>query len=293
MTMAEVLLRSQEQLKVLDQVTVEDVQSEHQRLFLDAFSEALVTGHADAPEAQRLCALCSLASPENGRPAEAPEEAELPEGRTLWVIPGTNPEDGAGSWEERNNCVVMELQLPDGLQQSVFTSLLVRMLNPKVFEDLRTKQQLGYIVQLSNLEGKRFLKLRLLVQTEFEPTKVRARIEACWQKQLRWILEELWRASWFSRHWAELSRRRYDFGRRQKKLEEVRRAELEGFRGFVRQLDLAPRLYIEIHSTQESKALEADAAQAVDRSWEGMEAAYAFRSTASWRDGSSQARSKL
>ena len=31
MTMAEVLLRSQEQLKVLDQVTVEDVQSEHQR----------------------------------------------------------------------------------------------------------------------------------------------------------------------------------------------------------------------------------------------------------------------
>ncbi|CAK9118351.1 unnamed protein product [Durusdinium trenchii] len=117
----------EEQLKVLDQVTVEDVQSEHQRLFLDAFSEALVTGHADAPEAQRLCALCSLASPENGRPAEAPEEAELPEGRTLWVIPGTNP-------EERNNCVVMELQLPDGLQQSVFTSLLVRMLNPKVFE---------------------------------------------------------------------------------------------------------------------------------------------------------------
>ncbi|CAK9118350.1 unnamed protein product [Durusdinium trenchii] len=181
-------------------------------------------------------------------------------------------------------------------------------------EDLRTKQQLGYIVQLSNLEGKRFLKLRLLVQTEFEPTKVRARIEACWQKQLRWILEELEEEEFhrqkeglasilaeapknlreeFSRHWAELSRRRYDFGRRQKKLEEVRRAELEGFRGFVRQLDLAPRLYIEIHSTQESKALEADAAQAVDRSWEGMEAAYAFRSTASWRDGSSQARSKL
>lgn len=79
--------------------------------------------------------------------------------------------------------------MPKSLERSVHLSLLVRILNPKVFEDLRTKQQLGYIVQLSSSEGKRFLKLRLLVQSEFEASAVRARVEACWQQQLRWVRE--------------------------------------------------------------------------------------------------------
>lgn len=159
--------------------------------------------------------------------------------------------------------MLMELQLPGNLQGSVFTALLVRMLNPKVFEDLRTKQQLGYIVQLSNMEGRRFQKLRLLVQTEFEAPEVRARIERCWKRQLQWVLEEMDEAEFqhqkqglgsllaeapknlneeFNRFWVEVTRRRYDFQRRQKKLELLRAAELQAFRDFVAQLDAAPRI---------------------------------------------------
>ncbi|CAL1166766.1 unnamed protein product [Cladocopium goreaui] len=288
---------TEEMLAVIDQVRLEDVQSEHQRLFRDAFFETLVTGHAGTAEAEQLAEHLAPLVP-GGRAPEDPEEAEFPEGQTLWIIPGTNP-------EERNNCVLMELQLPGNLQGSVFTALLVRMLNPKVFEDLRTKQQLGYIVQLSNMEGRRFQKLRLLVQTEFEAPEVRARIERCWKRQLQWVLEEMDEAEFqrqkqglgsllaeapknlneeFNRFWVEVTRRRYDFQRRQKKLELLRAAELQAFRDFVAQLDAAPRLFIEIHSLQRSKELgEALTPSAVDRVWNGMEALQSFRSTANWR----------
>eukprot|EP00435_Cladocopium_sp_Y103_P058253 s50_g20.t1 len=291
---------TEEMLAVIDQVRLEDVQSEHQRLFGDAFFETLVTGHASATEAQQLAAqLAPLVPSGHGRAAEDPEEAELPEGQTLWIIPGTNP-------EERNSCVLMELQLPGNLQGSVFTALLVRMLNPKVFEDLRTKQQLGYIVQLSNMEGRRFQKLRLLVQTEFEAPEVRARIERCWKRQLQWVLEEMDEAEFqrqkqglgsllaeapknlneeFARFWVEVTRRRYDFQRRQKKLELLRAAELQAFKDFVAKLDAAPRLFIEIHSQQRSKQLsETLTPSAADRVWNGMEALQTFRSRAKWRE---------
>ena len=41
------------------------------------------------------------------------------------------------SGEERNSCVSFELQMPKSLERSVQLSLLVRMLNPKVFEEPR------------------------------------------------------------------------------------------------------------------------------------------------------------
>jgi len=291
---------TEEQLEVLDQVRLEDVQSEHQRLFKEAFFETLVTGHADEQEAQQLAAvLAPLVTPGFGKEAEDPQEAALPEGTTLWTIPGTNP-------EERNNCVIMELQLPESLQQSVFTSLLTRILNPKVFEELRTKQQLGYIVQLTNSEGKRFQTLRLLVQSEFDPTAVRAQIEACWKRQLHWLLEEMEESEFerqkqglasilaeapknlneeFSRFWVEVSRRRYDFDRRQQKLELVQSAEWQVFRDFVSKLDEAPRIFIEIHSLQSPKSLEHAATPSeTDRQWHGMEALQAFRQTANWTE---------
>lgn len=59
------------------------------RLFVGSSCDALVTGHADEATALRLTEkLLRPAAP------KAPEEAALPNGSTLWIVEGTNPEDG-------------------------------------------------------------------------------------------------------------------------------------------------------------------------------------------------------
>ncbi|CAJ1363986.1 unnamed protein product, partial [Effrenium voratum] len=270
----------EEQLEALAGVKLEDVQAEQRKLFRGASLEALFTGNVDPETCRRLAQIPNHLAAKDPEAPKLRQEAQLPPGTSLWKLPVTNP-------EERNSCVCMELQLKPSLQQSIFTSLLVRMLNPKVFEELRTKQQLGYIVQLSWSEGEGFLKLRLLVQSEFPVEHVRSRMERCFKEHTRWILEDLDQAEFerqreglasilaeapknlpeeFSRYWDELLRARYDFGRRGRKLKLLQAAELQTFRGFAAELHAMPRLYIE----------------APDRVWQGMEAARAFRSQAHW-----------
>merc|ERR1712050_285553 len=57
----------------------------------------------------------------------------------------------------------------------------------------------------------------------------------------------------FHRHWREISRQRYGFGRREVNRKALEIANLRGLQDYVRDLvRAAPRLYVEVHSTSQN-----------------------------------------
>jgi len=185
------------------------------------------------------------------------------------------------------------------------------VLNARFFEELRTKQQLGYIVQMTWSEHEGFLAIVCVVQTEFPPEFVRARIDAFLSEHLAWIETSLEESEFirqrdglvsnlsakpknlgeeFGRYWGEISKRRCDFEYQERKRALVEATSLEDLRKFVRCcLASAPRLDIEIRSTAGSpeKCPPDDAASEPpgpmpDRIWDGAAAAAEFRRGATW-----------
>ncbi|CAE7241780.1 mug138 [Symbiodinium sp. CCMP2592] len=173
-----------------------------------------------------------------------------------------------------------------------------------VFLELRTKQQLGYIVDLSYGDGAGFLHLQCILQSEFRPEYVRGRIEECLKDLFRWAQDELTEMEFAkvreglvsilseapknlseenSRYWNEVSRQRYDFQRRSRKRQAVQSTSLEDFKHFVAQLATAPQLCIEVSSQSEPRPDPQAATPApVDRTWQDDEARVEFRRTAEW-----------
>jgi len=116
--------RAEDLLEELGSLKLSDFDGESSRLLDECRVEALVIGDLCQQEAFELVAVASKALGVPVVPDALPErsEAELPPGRTVWHIDGTND-------EERNNCVRLEIQLPADMNNYVYASLLVRMLS--------------------------------------------------------------------------------------------------------------------------------------------------------------------
>eukprot|EP00933_Yihiella_yeosuensis_P068488 TRINITY_DN7416_c2_g1_i1.p1 TRINITY_DN7416_c2_g1~~TRINITY_DN7416_c2_g1_i1.p1 ORF type:complete len:628 (-),score=100.91 TRINITY_DN7416_c2_g1_i1:371-2143(-) len=297
----------EDQLLELEKLRVEDLENENERLLKECHVEALLTGNVKRDGALSTLALASkellLEAWQEPAAKDLPMKAEaaLPPGRTLWKLNGTNP-------EEQNNCVRLEIELPISLENGVMTSLLVRVLNPRFFEELRTKQQLGYIVQTSWAEREGFLRVIFTVQSEFPPDYVRSRMDAFLDQYLHFAENELDEAEFsrqreglranlaeapknmqeeFGRYWAEIASRRYVFDRRDQKLGIVQTTQLDDFRQFLRkEVSRAPRLYVQVSSIAKGEpkkpSQELESFSQVDRVWEGEDAAIEFRRSATW-----------
>lgn len=299
----------EEQLAVLQTLSASDLEGENRKLLECCHLEALLMGNLREEDAQAVIdAVGNELQLQHGL-GQLPwrAEAALPPGRTLWCVDGTDA-------EERNNCVRCEMQLPMTIENSVLVSLLVRVLSPRFFEELRTKQQLGYIVQMSWTEHEGFLGIICTVQTEHPPDFVRGRLDAFLKEHLAWLESGLEEAELvtqrdglvsnlreapktlgeeFGRHWGEITRRRFEFERRERRQKAMEAIRLADLRSFVReQVRQAPRLYLEVRSVagaaagkvpSEAAAAEAAAAAEVpDRMWQGTDAVAAFRAGAAW-----------
>merc|ERR1712151_871786 len=140
----------------------------------------------------------------------------------------------------------MTLQAAEySLQNHCLATLSGQILSQRFFDELRTKQQLGYIVSASACSDRSgFVGLRFIVQSERPPTEVMDRVrlwtESAWthlQEGLTEVEFEEYRASLlaqlrerpkslkeeFGRNWSEVASRNLSFSHRQ-----IVAAHLEG-----------------------------------------------------------------
>lgn len=154
----------------------------------------------------------------------------LPAGNYVISLPHTNP-------GEVNNGVIYHVQVGDVTDQALRARLQLfdQIVHEPAFDQLRTKEQLGYIVQTSISSRIGVLGWKVLVQSERDPVHVESRIDA-FLGQAKTLLEGLTEEE-FARHkgsliakreekpknlgeetkrfWGRISDRYYEFGRRE------------------------------------------------------------------------------
>lgn len=168
-------------------------------------------------------------------------EAEKNAGRTLLVprgnyiisLPHTNP-------AEVNNGVIYHVQIGDITDQTLRARLQLfeQIVHEPAFDQLRTKEQLGYIVQTSITTRTGAMGWKVLVQSERDAVHVESRIEA-FLNQTKGLIEGLTDEE-FDRHrqsliakreekpknlgdetkrfWGRILDRYYEFGKRERVL---------------------------------------------------------------------------
>ena len=142
----------------------------------------------------------------------------------------------SGNKDESNSATEVYFQIgPDEGIDWLHLSLLKQMIARPFYSELRTKQQLGYIVQCSVGEAEGVRGLSFAVQsTVLRPPELEARIDAFLSEYRRGPLAAMTSAEFegyrnaavaqildvdlrldaqASRLWSECARRRYDFGR--------------------------------------------------------------------------------
>eukprot|EP00927_Polykrikos_kofoidii_P045069 TRINITY_DN3892_c0_g2_i1.p1 TRINITY_DN3892_c0_g2~~TRINITY_DN3892_c0_g2_i1.p1 ORF type:complete len:983 (+),score=151.68 TRINITY_DN3892_c0_g2_i1:148-3096(+) len=274
--------------------------------------EALIHGNMTAKEAEMLCCRLvqklKLEKPLRALPERA--EAELPAGSTVWFLDGTDKEDP-------NHAVFMRAQFPKRVESDMLLQLLCKLLSPKYFDDLRTKQQLGYIVQMGFTTGMQFSYLLAMAQTEFPPDYVRSQISAFLQEHLLKVQDSLdeeefatCRAGLLAelkvkhktlseecgRYLGHMLNRTYDFERRQRAIDFVENVvSSEQLKSFVRtEVAAAPRIFSQVkkQNPKQDKDLPEGASIPEDppilRKWNThVETVQSFASSAVWRPISS------
>jgi len=232
-------------------LTLADLQRFQSGLLAEASAEGLVCGNFD--EADALAMLAKLQQALPGRPL--PDDASG--ARAVRKLPAGQPlvqQFVAANPDEANSALEVYFQVgPDRGDDWLQLALLSQILEQPFFGELRTKQQLGYIVQSGVTETEGVRGLSFLVQSTKEPpaqverrvdsflTEFRASLASMPEAELQSYREALASQALdvdkrlgqqASRFWGEISQRRYDFGRpwrTAKRVRKVQREELVAF----------------------------------------------------------------
>jgi insulysin len=213
-------------------VTLADVQAFQRGLLPNALLEALFIGNLDAADANRMVKAVSEAIPVGGAlPADRIPRRQvrvLPVGRTLRQYAAPND-------AEINSATEVFLQIgPDVGDDWLLLAVFAQILDQPFYAELRTNQQLGYIVQSGVSENDGVRGLAFSVQSSvLPPPEVEQRIDA-FLASFRGVLSRLsepelgsYRDALASqatdvdkrlgaqagRLWTEITQRRYDYGR--------------------------------------------------------------------------------
>jgi len=249
-----------------------DLTGMNRRLFGDCLVEALLIGNLAEVDARRLlqAVLEPLEINDDGPgPSRVParSEAQVPVSPNLSILSleGTNPDD-ANSCAVESVCCVAEVTP----ENEALTSLLMQAVKPRFFNDLRTRQQLGYVVSSFMRARVAYISLVFLVQTERAPEVARRSIEGFLSQTWRHVLSDmtsedfdhhrdglirqleeaprnLWEA--MQRDWLPIEERTWTFDARQRQVSFLRRSNLYTLQQFVRaSLQHKPRLAVLVHS---------------------------------------------
>jgi len=278
----------------------------NQRLLERCHVECLLQGNLVAEEARAL--VHSFVEPlmvQNPLKQLPPAgTAALLPGWTLMARQGTNP-------DERNGAVVVTLQAAEySLESHGLVALAGQILGQRFFDELRTKQQLGYIVAASPFaERHSFVGMRFIVQSEKPPAEVadsvKAWLEWAWghlEQDLQQGDFERYRTGLvarlrerpkslgeeFSRNWVEVASRNFSFRHREALAERIEGISLVDLQRFTTErFRVAPALCIVVCAPSSERAMGTSDVAAhfgvnCNRHW-SHEDVEAFRSNADWR----------
>lgn len=196
-----------------------------------------------------------------------------PNSQSVWEMP-------VGNAKEPNNAVVYIVHIGDvtDTQARAHIALLGQIASEPAFNMLRTKEQLGYIVQASATST----GLRVLVQSERDPVYVENRIEA-FLDTLDKTIEEMTEEE-FNRHresliakkeespknlheesrrfWQRISDKYYEFGKRETDIAELKKASKEDVLAVFRRAILpssSERSKLSIHLRSQAEKSEGEA----------------------------------
>ncbi|KAK5085689.1 metalloprotease [Lithohypha guttulata] len=161
----------------LPHVTMEEVKSFAQQLLSQAHLEMLVHGNVYRDEAKKMAHMVETTL----RPRVLPP-SQFPTRRNILLPTGSNhvykqPLDDP---ENVNHAIEYYLQVGSNWDYALNakTQLLAQMTDEPSFDQLRTKEQLGYVVWSGLRPSATMIGYRVLIQSEREPEYLESRIEA-------------------------------------------------------------------------------------------------------------------
>ncbi|KAI9204048.1 Metalloenzyme, LuxS/M16 peptidase-like protein [Polychytrium aggregatum] len=281
----ECLWTSAEKLAALEDVTPDDVQSFFPNLLSEVFIEGLSHGNIKRQDALRFVDTVLQAFQPKPLPVAYQMKAMrthiLPEG-TLHIQVREVP-----NADNPNSAIEYYLQFGDYANTATRTkaTLLSHIINEPCFDQLRTKEQLGYMV-FSGLRNQTSMTgLRLIIQSEKHPAYLESRIEDFLTK-MRTILSDLSETAYAthvqavvsrllekdknlgqesSRVWTHVSSHYYNFRQSELDAEQVKAIQKDDLLAFYDQYvhpDSPCRRKLSVHVTSKKAAkavLEAEA----------------------------------
>ncbi|GAA6044580.1 A-factor-processing enzyme [Rhodotorula toruloides] len=169
-----------EKLKALDQITPANLQSHIAALFSRMHIESLVHGNVLRDEALALAKTVEDTFKPEALTVEELKSRQaliIPEGKWLARRPVDNPANA--------NSAVEQFTYVGDIYDDVLRaklSLFGTMVSEPLFDDLRAKQQLGYIVSSGARKSIAYMGLRVIVQSERDSAFVESRIDAFWDE---------------------------------------------------------------------------------------------------------------
>mmetsp|Transcript_26597 Transcript_26597/g.51833 ORF Transcript_26597/g.51833 Transcript_26597/m.51833 type:complete len:1003 (-) Transcript_26597:623-3631(-) len=164
-----------ERLAECETITIEEVQTFLGEFLSEMHVECMIVGNMTAEEAADMMTT-SLAPFSWGplSPSNVPKLSytKVPEGVTV-LREQLTPDPGAV-----DSAVVTQLQIgPREIRTEALLELLTQMLDKEMYGQLRTIEQLGYVVSAAQIFRFNFASLRLLVQSVHPPSFLEVRIE--------------------------------------------------------------------------------------------------------------------
>jgi insulysin len=166
-----------ELLTELEQLTAEDVQMFYPNLLRQMHIETLAHGNLYKEDALHLTSLVEKTL--KPRPLS---QAQLPVRRSLIFPSGCNYLYRRTLKDPKNvnHCIEYSLHIGDRADRALRnkTLLMDQMTHERAFDQLRTKEQLGYIVWSGYRVGETTMAYRIIIQSEKTPEYLESRIDA-------------------------------------------------------------------------------------------------------------------
>ncbi|QRV87985.1 insulysin [Ceratobasidium sp. AG-Ba] len=165
-----------ERLAELDHVIVDDIQRHAQDILSRTHITTLIHGNIDSEEALRINK--SVEAVLNARPISAAEQT-LP--RSLLLPPSCNYvwENEVPNKDDLNSSITYYIEVgdPSNVRLRAILSLFGQMVSEPAFNQLRTKEQLGYVVSAGVWISAGSAGWRVVVQSERRPRYLEERID--------------------------------------------------------------------------------------------------------------------
>ncbi|GAA5953870.1 hypothetical protein JCM3765_000674 [Sporobolomyces pararoseus] len=171
----------EQKLKALDQITPSSLENHISKIFKKLHIESLLHGNLLKDEALNLSnSIESILSPSSSLSTselKSHQALVVPLGKTLFVRKGGN--------SENPNCAVEQFTYVGNIMNQDLRcklNVLGQLVSEPLFDVLRAKEQLGYIVSSGPRKSIGFMGLRVIVQSEKSPIYVEKRIDNFWEE---------------------------------------------------------------------------------------------------------------